>query len=122
MTIGQVAKAAGVSTSLIRFYESSGILPRPGRRNGIRDYDASVIEQLKVLRFYRAAGVSIESLVSMASAEPRSSAQNRHQIVMRRIDELDKLIDEARAMKQRLRGLLDCKCNGNKRKCVIFRA
>lgn len=53
MTIGEVAKAAGVSTSMIRFYESSGLLPRPRRKNGIRDYDASATDQLKVLRYFR---------------------------------------------------------------------
>ena len=38
MKIGEIAKAAGVSTSRIRFYERKGIIP-PGARgsNGYRD-------------------------------------------------------------------------------------
>ncbi len=121
MTIGEIAKAAGVSTSMIRFYESSGLLPRPRRKNGIRDYDVSVTDQLKVLRFFRASGVSIEDLVSMASSEPLVRAQSRHEIVLRRISELDGVIKEARAMKRQLVALLDCDCNGDKKRCVIYR-
>lgn len=120
MTIGQVAKAAGVSTSAIRFYESSGVLPRPRRRSGIRDYDPSVVEQLKVLRFYRATGISIENLASMFSGEADTCTMNRHVIVQRRIAELDMFIKEARGMKRRLQGLLACECNGDQQKCVIF--
>lgn len=121
MTIGQVAKAGGVPASTIRFYETVGILPPPRRKNGIREYDGATIEQLRVLRFFRETGVTIANLVSMTSGEPRSRAQNRHEVVLRRISELDNVIDEARAMKRRLRSLLDCECNGDKRKCVIFR-
>jgi DNA-binding transcriptional MerR regulator len=121
MTIGQVAKAAGVSASMIRFYESCGLLPHARRKNGIREYDASTIEQLRILRFYRASGVSIESLISMASADPARRNKNRHEIVLRRIAELDGVIKEAGAMKRRLLSLLDCDCGGDMRKCVIFR-
>jgi DNA-binding transcriptional MerR regulator len=121
MTIGEVAKAAGVTASAIRFYESAGVLRPPSRRNGIRHYDPSVVEQLRVLRFYRSSGVSIEDLAAMFSDDTASRSQNRHEIVVRRIEELDRLILDAQAMKRRLRKLLDCKCNGNRRRCVIFK-
>jgi DNA-binding transcriptional MerR regulator len=121
MTIGQVAKAAGVSASMIRFYESSGLLPQPRRKNGIREYDASTIEQLRILRFFRASGVSIESLTLMAAADQTRRKKNRHEVVLQRIAELDGVIKEARAMKRRLLSLLDCECGGDPRKCVIFR-
>jgi len=120
MTIGQVSKATGVPASAIRFYESSGVLPSPRRKSGIRDYDASIVEQLRVLRFFRSSGVSIESLGSMFS-DGRAGRESRHEVVLRRIAELDELVKQAHAMKRRLRGLLDCECNGDRRKCMIFR-
>ena len=120
MTIGQVAKATGVSASAIRFYESCGILPRPRRKSGIRDYDASIVEQLKILRFYRGTGISIESLTSMFSTNVSARRENRHVIVQRRIVELDDFIKQARAMKRELQRSEACKCNGDTRTCVIF--
>lgn len=110
MTIGQLAKAAGISPSAIRFYESAGILPLPRRKNGVRDYDATAVNELKVLRFLRESGVSIRGL----------AADDRHAEVQRRIEELDELIESATAMKRRLQSLLACDCNGDTQKCVIF--
>ena len=66
MTIGQVAKAAGLSTSAIRYYEAAGIIPRPARKSGQRSYDPAMVDELKALRFYRASGIPIRGLVSIA--------------------------------------------------------
>lgn len=121
MTIGQVAKTAGVSTSTIRFYESSGLLPVPPRKNGIRSYDRSVVELLRVLRFYRSVGVSIEDLRAMfGKNNSKTRIRSQHDVVIRRIEEIDRLIDEARATKRRLRKLLGCRCGGDRKRCVIF--
>lgn len=122
MKIGQVADAVGLPASAIRFYESIGILPRPVRQNGIREYDPGVVEQLRVLRFYRSVGISTESLAAMfADDAPIAKAQNRHAIVLRRMAELDEVIVRARQMKRRLVKLLACECEGDTRRCVIFR-
>jgi DNA-binding transcriptional MerR regulator len=122
MKIGQVAIAAGMPASAIRFYESAGVLPRPARRNGIRDYDPAVVEQLRVLRFFRSAGLSTEAIAAMfAGGSPVAKARNRHEIVVKRMAELDELIAEARMMKRRLTKLLACECEGNTKRCVIFK-
>lgn len=121
MTIGEVAKAAGVSASAIRFYESAGVLKSPARKNGIRDYEPAVVEQLRVLRFYRSTGVSIDDLMSMFARDARSRRENAHAIVLRRIAEIDQVIAEARSMKRRLRKLLGCRCDGDSKRCVIFK-
>lgn len=122
MTIGQVATAAGVSTPTIRFYEASRILPAPPRKNGIRRYDPSIVEHLRVLRFYRSVGVSVEDLVAMFGArESSAKARSQHDVVIRRIEEIDRVIAQARSMKRRLRGLLACRCGGDRKRCVIFR-
>jgi DNA-binding transcriptional MerR regulator len=121
MKIGQVAIEAGVPASAIRFYEAAGILPRPSRRNGIRDYEPAVIEQLRVLRFFRSVGISTEDIASMFAGGPAlTRSRNRHAIVLRRMAELDDVIGEARRMKRRLTKLLECECHGDTKRCVIF--
>ena len=110
MTIGEVSEAVGIAPSAIRFYESVGILTPPPRKGGVRDYDSGIVNELKVLRFLRDSGVSIRGL----------AADDRHVEVERRIVELEELIESATAMKQRLQSLLECECNGETEKCVIF--
>jgi DNA-binding transcriptional MerR regulator len=121
MTIGEAAKEAGVQPSTIRYYEAAGILPRPSRRNGIRCYDQGIVENLRVLRFYRSVGVSIEDLMAMFGSCPSGDQRSQHEVVERRIAEIDDVIAQARAMKRRLRKLLGCRCGGDRKRCVIFR-
>ena len=121
MTIGEVAKAAGVTASAIRFYESAGVLRPPARKNGVRDYDPSLVEQVRVLRFYRSTGVSIQDLAAMFSGDTQARRENAHRIVLRRIAQIDAVIAEAQSTKRRLRKLLGCRCNGDSTRCVIFR-
>ena len=43
LTIGEVARKAGVATSSIRYYESIGLLPAPARLHGQRRYGTDVL-------------------------------------------------------------------------------
>lgn len=120
MTIGQVAKASGVSTSAIRFYESEGILPKPPRKSGRREYDDATVELLQILRFFRSSGFSIRDLKAMSAADIGLSTTDRASVVRRRIAELDEYIQEASTMRTRLHSVLACECHGDKTRCVIF--
>lgn len=122
MTIGEVAKSAGVTPSAIRFYESAGVLRPPARKNGIRDYDPAAVEQVRVLRFYRSTGMSVEDLAALFSSHARRDRENAHEVVLRRVAELDGVIAEARWMKRRLRKWLECRCNGDSTRCIIFKS
>jgi MerR family redox-sensitive transcriptional activator SoxR len=118
MTIGQVSAESGISASAIRFYESLGILPKPARKSGKRLYDDTVLQRLAVVRFYRTTGVSIRHIAKMFAADARS---DRHAVVRERIAEIDSYIRQARTAKRRLNDLLTCRCDGDRRKCVVFR-
>jgi DNA-binding transcriptional MerR regulator len=48
--IGELARAVGVSTDTVRFYERSGWLPRADRRdNSYREYGTADVEHLRLL-------------------------------------------------------------------------
>ena len=50
MLIGEVARRAGTTTKAVRFYESVGLLPAPGRAaNGYRDYSSADAERLRLV-------------------------------------------------------------------------
>ena len=62
LTIGDVARRAGVQTSAIRYYERMGLLQPPKRVNGHRRYDASVLKRLGLIQLVREAGFGIREL------------------------------------------------------------
>lgn len=49
LTIGQVARQVGLKTSAIRYYESVGVLPEPGRAAGQRRYTDETVRRLQVI-------------------------------------------------------------------------
>lgn len=73
LSIGQVAKLAGLRSSAIRYYESIGVLPAPSRINGRRRYDAGVLEQLSLVHAAREAGFGIAELKRFFRSFPQGT-------------------------------------------------
>jgi DNA-binding transcriptional MerR regulator len=68
MRIGELALRVGVSTDTVRFYERSGLLPRPARReNDYRDYRESDVEHLRLLIDLRRLDIPLEDAARIAS-------------------------------------------------------
>lgn len=63
LTIGQVARNAGMPAKTIRYYEEVGVLPPPRRTAaGYRLYTEDSVERLLLIRRARALGVSLRHL------------------------------------------------------------
>lgn len=59
-TIGEVASSAGLKASAVRYYESIGLLPAPPRRNGRRQYDATILDRLRIIQTAKALDFSLD--------------------------------------------------------------
>ncbi|OBH31878.1 MerR family transcriptional regulator [Mycobacterium sp. E342] len=62
LTIGDVARRAGVAATTLRYYEQIGLVPPPGRLGGQRRYDDSVLARLEVIRLCKSAGFALEEI------------------------------------------------------------
>ena len=61
MTIGQVAKLAGVGVETIRFYEREGLLTKPKRKeSGYRMFDAEVVNRIRFIKSVKELGFSLK--------------------------------------------------------------
>lgn len=68
MRIGELARAVGVTTDTVRFYERSGWLPRAARRdNSYREYGEADAEHLRLLIDLRRLDVPLEDAAQIAS-------------------------------------------------------
>ncbi|OBG58149.1 helix-turn-helix domain-containing protein [Mycobacterium sp. E3339] len=62
LTIGEVARQAGVAATTLRYYEQIGLVPPPVRLGGQRRYDDSVLARLEVIRLCKSAGFALEEI------------------------------------------------------------
>jgi DNA-binding transcriptional MerR regulator len=68
MRIGELAQRVGVSTDTVRFYERSGWLPPPARRdNDYREYGDGDAEHLRLLIDLRRLDVPLDDAAQIAS-------------------------------------------------------
>lgn len=64
MTISEVSKKMDLSADTLRYYERIGLIPPvPRNASGIRDYDASSLRWIELMKCMRAAGVQIDALI-----------------------------------------------------------
>src|SRR5256884_5668461 len=59
LSIGQVAREAGLSASALRYYEKAGLLPAPPRRSRQRRYTEAVFGRISLIRLALEAGFTI---------------------------------------------------------------
>ena len=124
-TISDAAKQSGVSTKMIRYYESIRLLPAVGRTEGnYRTYTESDIHTLRFIRRARDLGYSIadiERLLSLWRNEARTSADVKR-IALDHATSLRRKIAEMEVMLRAVEHLAD-HCRGDQRpNCPIMDA
>ncbi len=66
LTIGALARRAGVGVETVRFYEREGLLARPIRPGrGYRKYPESAIERIHFIRHAQSLGFSLEDIAGL---------------------------------------------------------
>lgn len=61
--IGGLAKLTGVKPDTIRFYERTGLLPKPGRTpNGYRTYGMPALNEIRFIRKAQSLGFSLDEI------------------------------------------------------------
>jgi MerR family transcriptional regulator, redox-sensitive transcriptional activator SoxR len=113
LTIGEVARRAGLNTSAIRYYESVGLLPEPERQSGQRRYGDDTLRRLQVIDVAKRAGFSLaEARVLLATGHggPPAYAQLR-ELAERKLPEVDELIARAQAVRAWLVTAGGCHCD-----------
>ena len=112
LTIGEVARRAGMQSSAIRYYERIHVLPAPERINGRRRYDLGVLRRLAVIQLAQEAGFSMNQIrLLFNNPEGDASLSTRWRAhVTQKLAEVDALIAQAQRMKILLEDSQRCGC------------
>ena len=112
MTIGEVARRAGLQTSAIRYYEKIGLLPKTQRIGGQRRYETGVLNHLEVIDVAKRAGFGIDEIRRLFHGFGKGTPAFRRwqTLAQRKITEMDDVIARAKKMKRLLESADRCKC------------
>ena len=69
LTIGEVARRAGVATSTIRYYERVGLLEADARRSGQRRFREATLRRLVFIGMLQDAGLSLDDIAGVLAAD-----------------------------------------------------
>ena len=121
LTIGEVARRAGVATSQIRYYESIGLLPEPDRLYGQRRYDTDVLGRLAFTGVAQSAGFRAgrDQGVGRRHRRRRGPGGAHPHALDSKLDEVEALLERTRAMKGWLEVAQQCGC-ATPEECALF--
>jgi DNA-binding transcriptional MerR regulator len=107
LTIGELARRAGVTTTAVRYYEELGLLPAPARISGQRRYPESVARLVAAILLYSDAGFTLaEQKALMTTGD--STPGDRRRLMQRKLAELDEKIARAQAAREAISHGLRC--------------
>lgn len=105
MTIGTLAKKAGVGVETIRFYEREKLLQKPERTAGnYRAYAPAALARLNFIRQAKNLGFTLDEIRRLLrmSENDASDAGDFHAVARSKIEWLDRRMEEMRSMRATL--------------------
>jgi MerR family copper efflux transcriptional regulator len=123
MQIGEASAATGVSSKMIRHYETIGLIPAADRRDSnYRDYGAADLHRLGFIRRARDLGFSIEEIRDLLKlwADKRRSSRAVKALTLKHLSDLDEKIAQLAEMRATLAHLAQCCDGGDRPDCPII--
>jgi MerR family mercuric resistance operon transcriptional regulator len=105
LTIGSLAREAGVGVETVRFYQRKGLVAEPPRAGGIRRYDERDADRIRFIKKAQTAGFTLAEIGELIALDATSDRPRARLLAARRIAALDAKIaelNEARAALSRL--------------------
>lgn len=126
LTIGQLAKSAGVGVETVRFYERKGLLAEPNRRpSGYRQYGEEVVNRLRFIKRAKELGFTLSEIKDLLSLrlDPTTTCADVKQRAEEKIDDIEAKIRTLRRMKNALMKVTKaCSGRGGTSECPILEA
>lgn len=123
MTIGRLAKAAGVHVETIRYYQRRGLLEEPRRpAGGVRRYGKSDALRLRFIKRAQEIGFTLAEVEELLRLERTPDCARARKLASARLADVEAKLTDLARMRTVLRGLV-ARCDaGRERHCPIVGA
>lgn len=126
LTIGKVARLAGVGVETIRFYEREGLVEEPPRRaSGYRQYPRAAVSRIRFIRRAKELGFSLREIKELLALrlDPERTCEDIRRRAEAKISGIEERIRTLERMKRALEKLAAaCGGRGPASECPILEA
>jgi len=124
ISIGTLAKRAGVRIDTVRYYERDGLLSPSGRlASGYRRYGEAELKRLRFIRRAKTLGFSLEEVRDLLELSAQRNVAQVKAGAQAKLADLDRRIAELEAVRAGLRALIAaCPGHGRAESCPILNA
>jgi MerR family transcriptional regulator, mercuric resistance operon regulatory protein len=114
MTIGALAKAAGVNVETVRYYQRRGLIPTPTKSlGGQRRYPESVLHQITFIRRGQTLGFTLEEIAKLLDLVGSRDCKTGRAMAEKKVLEIATRMAELKRMSRQLELLVE-QCNANR--------
>jgi Cu(I)-responsive transcriptional regulator len=126
LTIGRVARQAGLAIDTVRYYEREGLLEKaPRTRAGYRQYSASAVARLRFIRQAKELGFSLREIRELLAlrVDARKTCRDVKRRALQKISDVERRIAQLERMRRALAALAaQCTGDGPTSTCPILEA
>jgi Hg(II)-responsive transcriptional regulator len=126
LSIGQVARRAGVSIDTIRFYERRGVLEVPPRRaSGYRQYSEEVVRRLRFIQRAKRLGFSLKEITDLLTlrVDEQTECAQVKEATFAKLEQVEHKLVELERMRQALLQMAAlCTGEGSASRCPLLDA
>jgi DNA-binding transcriptional MerR regulator len=113
-TIGNIAKASGISVEAIRYYEKQGLIAEPARdNNGYRQYSTDTTQRIQFIVNAKHAGLSLNEIKELLALSADASSQQVKTLIDEKLLEINHKLESLKSIQQTLQRLSKS-CDGAK--------
>ncbi len=125
MTIGKLAREAGVGVETVRFYERRGLIEQPPKPvgSGFRHYPREAVERIHFIRRAQEIGFTLREIDDLLSlrADPATDSADVRERALAKLAEVNRKIAHLADMRGALKDLIAaCPGGGALRTCSIM--
>ena len=122
MTIGKLAKAAGVGVETVRYYQRRRLLPTPGAARSYRRYGANHVERLLFIKRAQGIGFTLKEVAELLALNDTRDHRVARKLASQKIADIESRIAQMKKVANALRTLVrECECGGQDMPCPIIR-
>jgi MerR family mercuric resistance operon transcriptional regulator len=124
MTIGALARAAGVNVETIRFYQRKGLIPEPDRpRGSIRRYGADALGRVRFIKSAQKLGFSLDEVADLLALEDGTHCEQAREQGRKKLDDVRARIADLKRIENALADLVTrCAATRGRVRCPLIDA